>query len=573
METRLPSRVLLDVPAVEARSAVRAGAVRDASGRLWVDPQLVKRHEVALWLKPRMAESTADNDYANATVLAMPYRCWHRDCREESLAVVAYGVSRSSKVRGRPDHTNCSDGSDLELVAAALRRVRDLPDDLASLGRRFSRTAGEVYMSNGCRICQRIFGRTPLADAFIATQEIGWPALVKVAEVRLRSSPLKQTEVPRSERLLWHWPDWVDGEKHFGPVNAPLVHTGLPEKLDPKARIARSRSRPFGGVWGSGLKDLGGDELTVAEFEELLAGWWDSVERIVPQKAARFDRSIGRLIRDVPGVPGGFDCWLGAEPALVELLLSIDDDQHFAEVEDALIMAAVAAAKSLEANARIARVPPKMLGLDPQLATARASGTQGGPTIAVPARIVMGPVLRCPPAPSRTTSPGSFSGPRAAIHLLIPRLCWLDDPTEGGLRYYTADEAGIRRQAAERNGVFMKTLATGLETLGYHPDGADKSVSWTLEGSNPLFAKAWTQANEPMRAVLSEMQRRGVEKPTAGQVLAELRTTRAARDKLVRVFDRAASRQDLFDRLADFGASPGLFRRRSPEDGGPAHAH
>lgn len=152
--------VRLDVPTDEQNQAIVAGAVYFKKG-WWVDRSRVERGAVRLWLPPRIDVSDLDTanetDLEDVKIFGISNRC--SSCGLSSLAVTAFEAA----VRGR---VVALAGPELDLATAVLRRADQLPEGLARLRRRMSKTQKRIYMSNSCPGCDALFGEIPLGNQY-----------------------------------------------------------------------------------------------------------------------------------------------------------------------------------------------------------------------------------------------------------------------------------------------------------------------------------------------------------------------------------------------------------------------
>ena len=565
----LPPRVWLDVPEVEREDARTAGAQWHADVGAWsVDPRVVERSAVAQWLPPRIGPTAADEALAWMTVYALPHRC--RECREESLAVVAYRAVTDGPSPRSTGQVSSLSGADLDLVAAALREAR-LPRDLASLRRRSSWDPGEVYMSSGCPHCDALFNQLVLGEDYLEGQDIGLDALVEVARVLVPERMVrKRQSVADPQPLTWAPEDWAAGVITPPASQRPdLGQAGQAHQEFGKGEQPPDDDRPFfKQLLGRGPANPEREWLTRGEVRDLLEGKWGDA-RAREGTTYAFDRITGEIIKgryrklayDVPVTPPS---------AVAELMLSLRDDQDWLAVRQAVLRAGAVAAHNLEDHALVARVPPEVAGVDVATATRpRSDKTQGGSTVKVPARLVIGFRSQFVPRPSAgptALEERRFSEVDVHMHLVIPALCWVEDARDATLRPYAADEREMRVQALERDAVFLGDLARRLEKLGYivdYEDAGPRSVSWSLRGSNPSFGDFLTMLDDPIRHVRRAVAERKGKPPTGKEVLDELRRTREYRTELVRRLDEVQDVSTYREVLASVGVDIGTFERRS----------
>ena len=561
----LPDRVWLDVPEVEYDlvEAVGAQRVEGSPPRWWVNPRAIPRAKVAQWLRPRLALGPTDNS-SQMTVYAIPYRCWRTSCRTESLAVVAYRLFKDEQdTRGRGRVLAYWDAP-LDFVDAALRYA-DVPDDLAVLRRRYSNTFGSVYMSNGCRACDALFGMFPLGEKYAASLELGRSALVAVARAEIPARLLVGPPKQRPPALEWADEDWSGappprpeqarakaGQRSEG---APHRSFGTSEPSSDDQRVLFRR------LLGSGPVDPPAEQLTNGDFKMLASGRWGAAPSRQGTGHA-FARVEGDFLRLRTRRPA-FDVTLIPPVEVTELLLSLDDDEAYWEVCQAVLAATATAARCLEDSARVARVKPDVVGRQAPAPTVvdRGLRTQGGFTVRVPAKLAIGYKVELPAPPSAVaTSPGELAGSEVHVHLVIPALCWVEDARDPGKHHaVTADGKELHASAPETDAVFRADLARRLDDLGYpvvYTIPLSGQGTWTLAGSRPECRSFLTMLTDPLRHLREEG--RGA---SDGPLLKALRETRPARTAALQNLDRVSSRAECRALLAEEGAQPGSFTR------------
>jgi|GEM_PF-1594472 hypothetical protein len=154
----IPRWVSLDVPFEEKDEVKALGAVWDARARSWyTSSDSLERFEKWLpsslvGLGPRIGPPV------EIALLGLPWECWR--CQTTGIALV--GMME-------PDGDICGENLVLCDCDYALRLAdRILPDQarvncgVGAVRRRYSKTVGEAYLSNGCRSCSAIVGAFPL---------------------------------------------------------------------------------------------------------------------------------------------------------------------------------------------------------------------------------------------------------------------------------------------------------------------------------------------------------------------------------------------------------------------------
>jgi hypothetical protein len=134
--------------------------------------------------RERFNEATVE-PLVDVALLGLSYRCWR--CGDVSMPIV--GMSEPGADVHSEELVVCDDEELLALAwqylpAEARERWR-----VGEVRRRHSRTAGTVYLSNGCAACGALFGAFPLREELVealATEGAG--ALVELAVVEMPTS-------------------------------------------------------------------------------------------------------------------------------------------------------------------------------------------------------------------------------------------------------------------------------------------------------------------------------------------------------------------------------------------------
>jgi hypothetical protein len=290
----------------------------------------------------------------------------------------------------------------------------------------------------------------------------------------------------------------------------------------------------FHELWGHGVDHLGVTELRRSQFADLTQGRWNGEQLTHTSYRKVVDKETGETRTESGAHTTLIDIVFAPPKSVAELLIAADPALRRGIVDD--IMAATHEAwTSMEEHALVARVPVKTpseagrrtVTYGPR--TGEESKMQGSTTKRVPAALVGLPVLQFAARPTdETIARGSPPDPHPHVHCPILPVSW----QENG-RTYTPDEQGIRRQAAERDAVFMGDLARRLEERGieiaYAMDQRGR-ISWEWEQSERERRELFSTNGRRAHVIKRDFEAKYGRPATDGEVSQRLRATRRSKD-------------------------------------------
>ena len=173
----MAERIFLNVPFAEKDEAKRLGARWDPDAqRWWADPSKCRLDELRRWLPrdesslPRAPAATSAplpppqgprQPAVRLTLLGLPTRCWK--CHNMTTALVGLLPADGDAY----DMLDCSDPDVLAIAAGLLDSAFSERHHIGVVKRRYSRTVGHEYLSNGCVHCDALLGAFPLREEAI----------------------------------------------------------------------------------------------------------------------------------------------------------------------------------------------------------------------------------------------------------------------------------------------------------------------------------------------------------------------------------------------------------------------
>ena len=146
----------LNVPYRNRDDAREAGAWWDRAAKKWcLQPgRDANLHALVQYLPLEPIQSAGPNDGVWVTILGLSVPCFW--CRARTVAVV--GI----KPRGTAGFVTAGHGTNLAVASQVI--TNGLPDSVGPIRVRWSKTAGESYLSNGCRRCDGLVGAFALGE-------------------------------------------------------------------------------------------------------------------------------------------------------------------------------------------------------------------------------------------------------------------------------------------------------------------------------------------------------------------------------------------------------------------------
>lgn len=245
------------------------------------------------------------------------------------------------------------------------------------------------------------------------------------------------------------------------------MHAGTKNYLKDQARSFRryyegTEGKSFPRAWGKLAEHFGiTNGITDAQWDDLFAGRWDGQElRRNTGYRTVVDPKTGEQTREPYSTPGFdilFDC-----PKWVSLLyVTARTEDQARAIENAVLDAAqIAWTEAVENYARGARVT--------------LTDAEGNRVVsAITADLVGVPVLQFATRPNTETLArgNDYGDPHLHVHTATFATCRA--LVDGVEKFFTFDEAAIKRTAAYRRDVFDGTLIQNMQALGYQVELTD----------------------------------------------------------------------------------------------------
>ncbi|MCZ2857441.1 AAA family ATPase [Blastococcus sp. VKM Ac-2987] len=297
----------------------------------------------------------------------------------------------------------------------------------------------------------------------------------------------------------------------------------------------------FDTVWGELGRELGLEHgITDAQWGELYDGAWNGerlTRRTGYQKVVHKDGTVEVVAHRTPG----FDVGFFAPKSISEAYAKAATAEHAQAIAEAVFSAAeVAWKEGVEGHVRLARVPDGSGGTKP-----------------VTAKLAATPVMQYTARPTQETlDRGAPADPHLHVHVPTFSLCKVGD------RWYTADEAGIKRTAEYRDQIFMGELARRMEALGYSMDYAvfDEAragrVTWELAGSDAALRKHWSSNHERTFALARAFELGHGRPPTDRELGSLMKVTKGKKADKEMDSNPTRERWIIDARAAGFDVSP-----------------
>jgi hypothetical protein len=317
-------------------------------------------------------------------------------------------------------------------------------------------------------------------------------------------------------------------------------------------------------VWGSFARRLGVDQLTRAQFTDLVNGEWEGHRLVGAGYRKVTDPKTGEVRTETGVRTTMIDVVYAAPKSVMAYVVHRKDPELTRSVIDAFRESVREAFEDMQEHAKVARVPvrtPTEAGRRTVQHGERAgeeSRMQGSATTRVPAELIALPIVQLAARPTKESiERGYVADPHLHMHVPVIAVCAVPDAEHPDTyRTYTPDDLGIKREAAERDAVLMGEFARRLEDLGieleYHTDQKGR-VSWEVAGIPREVSLHFSTNHLRAERLRAEFQDRRGRPPTDAELAELLRQTRLPKDEAAKDVDERGAWQAWRDELRSTG--------------------